>query len=139
MSTSMAEPSAVRVWFDTMRMFVALTDGRELSVPLGGFPRLMHATAEQRMRVELSGRGLGLHWPELDEDISVPGLVAGFTDNTRMAKEHLTTCPDCAIGGGTSPIVYGMQKTRAQGTDPKSTEPVKAAAASAHAQVQKKK
>ena len=60
-----------------------LDDGRELSVPLAWFPRLLHATPEQRQAWELIGRGEGLHWEELDEDISVAGLLAGRGDQTR--------------------------------------------------------
>ena len=56
---------------------------RELSVPLAWFPRLLHATPEQRQAWELIGRGEGLHWEELDEDISVAGLLAGRGDQTR--------------------------------------------------------
>lgn len=54
---------------------VQLEDGRSLTVPLECFPRLSAATAEQRDRWELIGPGLGLRWPELDEDISVAGLL----------------------------------------------------------------
>ena len=66
-------------------MWVDLTDGRTLGVPLAWFPRLLNATAAQRARVELSRSGL--HWEELDEDISIAGLIAGRGDVTR-APEH---------------------------------------------------
>ncbi len=56
---------------------VELSDGRGVSVPLGWFPRLIHATPEERERWELIGRGSGIHWPDLDEDISLEGLLAG--------------------------------------------------------------
>lgn len=56
---------------------VELSDGRSLSVPLGWFPRLLHGTPGERARWELIGRGSGIHWPELDEDISLEGLLAG--------------------------------------------------------------
>jgi hypothetical protein len=78
MSTS---PMAVR--FDEHTMWVDLADGRMLGVPLAWFPRLLRATPAQRERVELSR--LGLHWDELDEDISVAGLLAGRKDETRHA------------------------------------------------------
>lgn len=58
-------------------MHVALTDGRTVSVPLIWFPRLHKATPEQRAHCEVGGGGLGLHWPDLDEDLSVAGLLAG--------------------------------------------------------------
>jgi hypothetical protein len=71
------ESSAQKVWFDENNMWVMLTDGRQLSVPLAYFPRLEHATTEQREKVVMSGGGTGLHWEELDEDVSVPHLLAG--------------------------------------------------------------
>ena len=56
---------------------VDLADGRSLSVPLAWFPKLLHATAEQRQHWELAGAGFGIHWPELDEDLSSEGLLRG--------------------------------------------------------------
>lgn len=67
--------SAVTVTADTLS--VELSDGRSLSVPLAWFPRLLHGNAEERGRWELIGRGSGIHWPDLDEDISLEGLLAG--------------------------------------------------------------
>ena len=67
--------SGVAVTPDTLS--VELSDGRSLSVPLGWFPRLLHGTPEERARWELIGRGSGIHWPDLDEDISLEGLLAG--------------------------------------------------------------
>ena len=58
-------------------LIVDLSDGRTLSVPLGWFPRLTHGTAEERANWRLIGHGEGIHWPDLDEDISVEGLIAG--------------------------------------------------------------
>ena len=57
-------------------LVVRLADGRTISVPLAWFPRLLHATAEQRQNWELLGAGEGLHWP-IDEDLSVSGLLRG--------------------------------------------------------------
>ena len=74
--------SATAVRFDEHTMWVELTDGRTLGVPLAWFPRLLHATPAQRDRVELSR--LGLHWEDIDEDISVAGLLAGQGDMTRQ-------------------------------------------------------
>jgi len=71
-------PKAVR--FDDDSMWVELLDGRVIAVPLAWFPRLLHATAAQRANVELSPHGL--HWDELDEDVSVAGLLAGHGDLT---------------------------------------------------------
>ncbi|MCA1937197.1 MAG: DUF2442 domain-containing protein [Dechloromonas sp.] len=68
--------------FDDNMMWVELVDGRQLGIPLAFFPRLMRATPEQRRHYVISGGGLGLHWDELDEDISVPALIAGKGDLT---------------------------------------------------------
>ncbi len=83
MNSSLSDPRATRIWFDNDNLWLELADGRQLSVPLAYFPRLLHATAEQRQRYEVSGGGTGLHWDELDEDISVMGLLAGVGDRTR--------------------------------------------------------
>jgi hypothetical protein len=77
--------SATAVRFDEHTMWVDLTDGRTLGVPLAWFPRLLNATAAQRAHVELSRNGL--HWEELDEDISIAGLIAGRGDMTRHAEQ----------------------------------------------------
>lgn len=68
---------AKSVRFDSTMMHVTLTDGRILSVPLAWFPRLTNATPEQLGRCEIGGGGIGLHWEELDEDLSIAGLMAG--------------------------------------------------------------
>jgi hypothetical protein len=62
-------------------MWVELSDGRVLGVPLAWFPRLLHASPEQRQACRISRRGL--HWEALDEDISVAGLLAGYGDQSR--------------------------------------------------------
>jgi hypothetical protein len=56
---------------------VDLSDGRTVSVPLAWFPRLLHGTAEERNKWRLIGNGEGIHWPDLDEDISVENLILG--------------------------------------------------------------
>jgi hypothetical protein len=56
---------------------VALMDGRTISVPLAWYPRLLNATAEQRQRFEVAGGGYGLHWPDVDEDLSTERLLRG--------------------------------------------------------------
>ncbi len=70
--------SAKRVRFDPDCMWVDLSDGRTIGVPLAWFPRLLRGTAKQRKQVRISGRGL--HWEALDEDISIAGLLAGLGD-----------------------------------------------------------
>ena len=74
--------SATRVSFDSDFMFVDLDDGRRLGIPLYWYPRLYDATHDQRCKVRIFGRGTGLTWEELDEDISIEGLLAGKMDNT---------------------------------------------------------
>ena len=68
---------AESVSFSDDSMTVNLDDGRSLSVPLAWYPRLLHGTPQQRERYELIGDGEGIHWPDLDEDINVEGLLAG--------------------------------------------------------------
>jgi len=72
---------ATSVRFDDDNMWVELSDGRTLGVPLAWFPRLLRATPEQRNACRLTGQGL--HWSAPDEDISVAGLLAGYGDQTR--------------------------------------------------------
>jgi Protein of unknown function (DUF2442) len=81
------EPVTVRpksITFDADNMWVALSDGRTLGIPLAWFPRLQDATPEQLENFELSP--YGLHWEDLDEDISIAGLSAGRGDETRKGK-----------------------------------------------------
>jgi hypothetical protein len=66
---------ATMAWFDRDMLWVRLADGRELGVPLEWFPTLAQATPEQLSRWEIIDQGYGIHWPELDEDISVLGLL----------------------------------------------------------------
>ncbi|MCC6386482.1 MAG: DUF2442 domain-containing protein [Dehalococcoidia bacterium] len=79
MSTSGPNPGeavkAVRLDSDTLT--VDLRDGRTISVPLAWYSRLLHATPEQRARWEVAGGGFGIHWPDIDEDLSTDGLLRG--------------------------------------------------------------
>jgi len=77
--------SAKSARFDEDSMWVELDDGRTIGVPLAWFPRLLRATPEQRAGYEISSGGL--HWDELDEDISVAGLLAGRGDRTRTRPQ----------------------------------------------------
>ena len=81
-----SEVLATGVSFTEDMFRVTLDDGRELSVPLAWFPRLLHGTPEQRRHWEPIGLGQGIHWPELDEDISVAGLLAGRSDRSRVRR-----------------------------------------------------
>ncbi len=83
---SSVKPLAKKVNFDKSNLWVELEDGRVLGVPLAYFPRLSHATPKQKSSYIISGGGRGLHWEEIDEDISVEYLVMGFGDQTRLAK-----------------------------------------------------
>jgi len=65
------------VWFDSLMMHIRLLDGREISVPLEWFPKLRDATEAERKKWRLIGKGVGIHWEELDEDISVDALLKG--------------------------------------------------------------
>ena len=86
MNTLVAEPCATRLRFDADVMWVELADGRQLGVPLAYFPRLLRATPAVRDKYTLSGGGTGIHWDDLDEDISVPALLLGVGDRTRKAS-----------------------------------------------------
>ncbi len=77
--------SASSLRFDDDLMWVDLSDGRTLGVPLAWFPRLLRATPAQRLAFEISKSGL--HWEALDEDISIAGLLAGRGDMTQ-SKTH---------------------------------------------------
>jgi hypothetical protein len=68
---------AKSVSFDNEMMHVTLTDGRRISAPIIWFPLLVKATPDQRAKYEIGGGGTSLRWPELDEDLSVAGLMAG--------------------------------------------------------------
>ena len=69
------DATAVDVTVTDERLIVCLADGRELSAPLLWFPRLSEATQEQRREWRLIGRGHGIHWPQVDEDISIASLL----------------------------------------------------------------
>jgi hypothetical protein len=71
------EPIAVRVWVDKRMVFVELTDGRIVGFPADRFKLLRAATDEQLQNVSLELDGYALRWDELDEDLTVPGVVAG--------------------------------------------------------------
>ncbi len=85
MTTSSPGPGA-RVKYVTVtddELEVALVDGRRIATPLVWFPRLLNATQEQRDNFELSGGGIGIHWPDVDEDLSVDGLLRGAKSASR--------------------------------------------------------
>ena len=71
------EPIAQGVTLSDNALIVDLADGRTITVPLSWFPRLAHGTPSERANWELIAGGTGIHWPDLDEDISVESLLAG--------------------------------------------------------------
>lgn len=78
------QPRAIGVSFADNDLVVDLEDGRVIHVPLEWFPRLRDATKKQRADWRLIGRGVGIHWPRLDEDISVRGLLMPATATTQL-------------------------------------------------------
>lgn len=70
-------PRMIKVTVTDDTLSVDLEDGRTVSVPIGWYPRLAHGTAVERANVQIAGAGFGLHWPDLDEDIGVEGLLLG--------------------------------------------------------------
>ena len=89
MSTSaerIARPLALRVEVTDEALIVELRDGRTLSAPLAWYPRLEHATERERAAWSLIGRGTGIHWEALDEDISVEALLAGRPSGESQAS-----------------------------------------------------
>lgn len=86
-SSPSVDPRAVDIATDDDNLTVDLADGRRLTVPLAWFPRLLHASPDQRRNWRLLGDGQGIHWPDVDEDLSVSGLLRGTaaSEATRRA------------------------------------------------------
>jgi hypothetical protein len=82
----MEVPFAEDVTVSEDRLRVDLSDGRSISAPLAWYPRLLRATPTERKRWRLIGRGRGIHWKDLDEDISVEGLLAGRPSGESQAS-----------------------------------------------------
>jgi hypothetical protein len=72
------DPRAIEVEVSEDELTVVLADGRRIAVPLAWFPRLLSATVEERSKFEILGGGVGIHWPAIDEDLSVEGLLRGI-------------------------------------------------------------
>jgi len=79
-------PNAENVTITEDTLSVDLSDGRTISVPLAWFPRLVHATSRERNNWRLIGKGQGIHWDAIDEDISVEGLLAGKPSGESQAS-----------------------------------------------------
>jgi len=89
MSTSAfrnGEPRAVRVKVTRSEVVVDLSDGRTVSAPLAWYPRLLHGTQGERHNWRLVAGGSGINWPDLDEDLSVDGLLDGRTSSESQAS-----------------------------------------------------
>lgn len=76
-SAKVSDERVLDVRFDAHSLIVDLMDGRTISAPLAWYPRLSNASAEQRAHWEKCGGGFGIHWPDLDEDLSTEGLLRG--------------------------------------------------------------
>ncbi|HLB49759.1 MAG TPA: DUF2442 domain-containing protein [Anaerolineales bacterium] len=76
-TTEVSEARAVHVRVTKDALVVDLDDGRTVLTPIAWYPRLQHATAQERSNCRLIGNGEGIHWPDLDEDVSVDGLLRG--------------------------------------------------------------
>jgi len=76
-SAKITDERVADVRCDADSLIVDLMDGRTISVPLAWYPRLQHASAEERQNWELAGGGFGIHWPAIDEDLSTEGLLRG--------------------------------------------------------------
>jgi hypothetical protein len=82
----MVLPDAQSVQISNDSLLVNLSDGRTITVPLAWYPRLLHGTSSERKNWRLIGKGQGIHWEELDEDISVAGLLAGKPSGESQAS-----------------------------------------------------
>ncbi|MBI1928794.1 DUF2442 domain-containing protein [Candidatus Poribacteria bacterium] len=91
LSATLAPPRAVNVMITDDMLSVDLEDGRTLAVPIGWYPRLAYGTPTERANFRISGAGYGIHWPELDEDIGVEGLLLGkkSTENPTSFEKWL--------------------------------------------------
>lgn len=79
-------PTATHIIVTAEELTAELYDGRTISVPLAWYPRLTHATQQERDNWRLIGIGQGVHWPDLDEDISIEGLIAGRKSGESQAS-----------------------------------------------------
>jgi hypothetical protein len=86
LSVSVQEPKAQRVSVTEDSLVVDLRDGRTVSAPLAWYPRLLHGTPEERNNWRLIGNGEGVHWPDLDEDLSIDSLVSGRPSGESQAS-----------------------------------------------------
>ena len=90
-TTELSVPDAMTIVVTEDTITAELSDGRTISVPLSWYPRLVHATPKERSNWEMIGGGQGIHWPDLDEDISIEALLAGRKsgESQRSLKQWL--------------------------------------------------
>jgi hypothetical protein len=86
LSLKMQAVKAIRVTVTEDSLAVDLSDGRTVSVPLGWYPRLLHGSPEERRSWRLIAGGEGIHWPDLDEDLSVEGIILGRASGESQAS-----------------------------------------------------
>ena len=100
LAVEMDVPDAEKVTVTEDTLSVDLSDGRTISVPLAWFPRLVHATEEERNNWKLIGKGHGIHWPDLDEDVSVQNLILGRSSGESQSsfKKWLSSRPPAREG-----------------------------------------
>lgn len=86
LAVEIKRPNVLNVTVSEDTLGVDLSDGRSISVPLAWFPRLLHSTEEERKNWRLIGKGHGIHWEDIDEDISIEGLLAGKSSGETQAS-----------------------------------------------------
>lgn len=96
-----AAPKAIHIAVTDDTLSVDLDDGRTIAVPIGWYPRLAAGTATERVNFSISGAGLGVHWPDLDEDIGVEGLLLGKKSTESPASFARWLEQRKAVGGST--------------------------------------
>ena len=115
-TTEINVPEAMTVSVTEDALAVQLSDGRDISVPLSWYPRLVHATPEERDHWELIGGGQGIHWPDLDEDISVEMLLAGRkSGESRRSFKQWLEAKQAGRGPDTLIRAYGVPMTGSEG------------------------
>ena len=109
---------AIRVQVTSEVLLVELSDGRTVTAPLDWFPRLLHGTRSERKNLRLIGGGQGIHWPDLDEDVSVDGLLKGKAsgESPSSFRRWLATRPARRLKPlGSDPAPRGVKSSRRSG------------------------
>lgn len=122
MSSSRAEfrsPRAVDAKISKRALAVDLADGRTLVIPIAWYPRLLHGTPAERANWRLIGSGQGIHWPDLDEDISIEGLLAGLPSGESPASLKQWLSQREAAGRKALPRPTGAGRVRDQPRPPR--------------------